>query len=62
MPSQNRHVPALIAVVALLTFLYSFLVVKRPLVWIGLVALLLGVYFGWRFVRAVERIADALEH
>lgn len=61
MSSRNRYVPALIGVVALLTFLYSVLVVNRPLAWVGLVALLLVVYVGWRFVRAIERIADALE-
>lgn len=59
--NRNRSVPALISVVALLTFLYSFLVVKRPLAWVGSVAMLFTLYLGWRFVRAVERIADALE-
>lgn len=59
--NRNRSVPALIGVVALLTFLYSFLVVKRPLAWVGFVAVLFTLYLSWRFVRAVERIADALE-
>ena len=50
-----------ITVVAILTLLYSVLIAQQLLAWFGIVIPLLLVYLFWRFVRAHERIADALE-
>lgn len=54
--------------VAILVFLYSFLVLAQPLLGLAVVGLLVGLYLVWRFfhlasrfVRAVERIADSME-
>lgn len=41
--------------------LYSVFVMRAPLQWLGFVLPLVGLYLLWRFVRAHERIADALE-
>ncbi len=50
-----------IGIVAILTFLYSFLILNQGLAWFGIVIPLLFLYLIWRFVRAHERIAEALE-
>lgn len=57
-----------LVVVALLVLLYSVLIATRPLLGVSIVVLLFGAYLLWqffylatRFVRAVERIADAKE-
>ena len=66
--TRNRRAIAAIAVVSLLTFLYAALVVQQPLLWLLLTLFLVMLYFAWqflhvarRFVRALERIADAME-
>lgn len=41
--------------------LYSVFVMRAPLQWLGFVLPLVGLYLLWRFVRAHERIAEALE-
>ncbi len=64
MPSNdtvNRYVVAGIVIALLVSFLYSVLIAGRPLGWLGVVILLAIFHLGWRFVRALERIADALE-
>lgn len=62
-PRSRRERNALLAIaaVAVLTFLYGFLIAGQPLAWFGIVIPLLLLYLVWRFVRAHERIADALE-
>lgn len=52
---------AVVAAVALLTFLYSVLVTAQVLLWFVLAGLLAFGYLLWRLVRATERIAVALE-
>ena len=58
---RERKILLTIAAVAALTFLYSVLVVQQILAWFGVVIPLLVLYLLWRFVRAHERVADALE-
>lgn len=50
-----------IIAVAAFTLLYSIFLRGQFLSWFGIVIPLLGVYLFWRFVRAVERIAAAME-
>lgn len=57
-----------LGVFALLVLLYSVLITTRPLFGVAIVVWLGGLYLLWkffllssRFVRAVERIADAME-
>lgn len=59
---------ACLAVVAFLVLAYSVLVATRPLLGVFVVILLYGAYLLWRsfhlavrFVRATERVADAVE-
>ena len=64
MPSEERKraielVAGGIAVAFL--FVYSVLIIGRPLAAIGLVIPLVVLYLLWRLVRATERIADAVE-
>ena len=64
MPSEERKrtielVAGGIAVAFL--FVYSVLVIGRPLAAIGLVIPLVVLYLLWRLARATERIADAVE-
>lgn len=59
--SRDRYVLAGITLLAVLTLLYTVLIAGRPLLWFSVVIPLVLLYFAWRFVRAVERIADALE-
>ncbi|WP_276301406.1 hypothetical protein [Halorussus lipolyticus] len=57
-----------LGVVAVLALLYSVVIATRPLFGVSIVVWLFGAYLLWRFVllarrfvRAVERIADAME-
>ncbi len=50
-----------IIAIAVLTLLYSVLLLGRFLAWFGVVLPLIGLYLLWRFVRAVERIAASME-
>ena len=50
-----------IGVLSLGLILYSVLILQRLLAGIGVVIPLVVLYLLWRFVRAVERIADAVE-
>lgn len=58
---RDRYAIIGIAILAVLTLLYTVLIAGRPLLWFSVVIPLVLLYFAWRFVRAVERIADALE-
>jgi type II secretory pathway component PulM len=59
--TRNRQVLAVIGVLSLFWILYSVLIVQRILAGVGIVLPLVVLYLLWRFVRAVERIAEALE-
>jgi threonine/homoserine/homoserine lactone efflux protein len=64
MPSDGpgeRNVVAAIVVVALVTLVYSVVIAQQILAWFGIAIPLVLLYLIWRFVRAHERIADALE-
>jgi Flp pilus assembly protein TadB len=64
MPSNGpseRNVLLAIAVVAVVTFLYSVVVVQQILAWFAIAIPLVLLYLFWRLVRATERVADALE-
>ncbi|MEF8867739.1 MAG: hypothetical protein V5A85_04415 [Haloarculaceae archaeon] len=64
MPSNGpseRNVLLAIAVVAVVTFLYSVVVVQQILAWFAIGIPLVLLYLFWRLVRAHERVADALE-
>jgi uncharacterized membrane protein SirB2 len=50
-----------LGVVALVTFVYSVFIARAMLQWVGIVLPLVFLYLAWRFVRAHERIADAVE-
>jgi threonine/homoserine/homoserine lactone efflux protein len=50
-----------IAVLALLALVYSVFIARALLQWVGIVLPLVFLYLAWRFVRAHERIATALE-
>jgi hypothetical protein len=50
-----------VVVVAVVSLLYSLLIARAPLVWVGVAFPLAFLYLAWRFVRAHERIAAALE-
>ncbi len=64
MPSDSpreRQVLLGIVAVALVTLLYSVLIAQQILAWFGIAIPLVFLYLLWRFVRAHERVADALE-
>lgn len=48
-------------VTAVLSFIYFLLIAQQILAWFAVVLPLLFLYLFWRFVRAHERIADALD-
>lgn len=65
---RHRRLHFVLGIVAVFVLLYSLLITARPLLGVEVILWLLGVYLLWRFlllttrfVRAVERIADALE-
>lgn len=59
--SLSPRALALLVIVIAVTFLYSVLFMAAPLAWVSAVVPLLGLYLVWRFVRAHERIAAAME-
>lgn len=59
--SLSPRALALIVIVVGATFLYSIFIMAAPLAWVSAVVPLLGLYLVWRFVRAHERIAAAME-
>jgi hypothetical protein len=63
MVSERRHrdVLAAIGIISLAWILYSVLVLQRILIGVSVAIPLVVLYLSWRVVRAVERIADALE-
>jgi len=62
MALQSDRLALGVLATALLTavVLYSLLVQRAPLQWLGMVLPLAFLYLFWRFVRAHERIADEL--
>ncbi|WP_246045699.1 hypothetical protein [Halorussus ruber] len=65
-PSPNLKIA--LGAIALVVVLYSIVVATRPLLGVTFVVWLFGLYLLWRFfhlaarfVRAIERIADAME-
>ena len=59
--SSERNVLVAIVAVALVTLVYSLVIAQQILAWFGIAIPLVLLYLVWRFVRAHERIADALE-
>ena len=59
--TRDEQVLVAIGVLSLALILYSVLILQRFLTGVGVVILLIVLYLLWRFVRAVERIADAVE-
>jgi len=59
--TRDRQVLAAIGVLSVASILYSVVIVQRLLAGIRVVTTLVVLYLLWRFVRAVERIAGALE-
>jgi Ca2+/Na+ antiporter len=60
--TNQQLVVAFLAIGIVLTFAYSLLIAGQILLWVSIVSTLLFFYLLWRFVRAHERIADALEN
>lgn len=58
---RERNVLVAVAAVGLLVLVYSFLIAGNLLAGLDIVVPLLLLYLVWRFVRAHERVADALE-
>ena len=59
--TRDEQVLVAIGVLSLGLILYSVLILQRLLAGVGVVIPLVVLYLLWRFVRAVERIADAVE-
>ena len=59
--TRDEQFLVVIGVLSLAWILYSVLIVQRLLAGVGVVIPLVVLYLVWRFVRAVERIADAVE-
>jgi len=59
--TNDRLLLLVIAALALVTLAYSVFIARAILQWVGIVLPLVFLYLAWRFVRAHERIADAVE-
>ncbi|WP_135663398.1 hypothetical protein [Halorhabdus rudnickae] len=59
---ERQLVVALVVVGVVLSFAYSLLIAGQILLWLSVVWTISLFYLLWRFVRAHERIADALEN
>lgn len=60
-PERNdAPVVGLLAAIGVAALAYSLIIVQQVLFGLLIVCLLAGVYVGWRFVRAFERIARSL--
>ncbi len=59
--SREKNVRLGIVIIALATLVYSVLIAGQVVAWFGIAILLVVLYFAWRLIRAVERIARALE-
>jgi hypothetical protein len=67
-PRPSKRVQIALAVVLLVTFVYSVVIASQILLWFVFVGIVAGVYIAWllvvaafRLVAAVERIAAARE-
>mgnify|MGYP007116985396 CR=1 FL=1 len=58
---ENRVVPAVIGTGIVVTLLYALFIMGAVDIWALTVGPLLLAYFAWRLVRALEKIADAIE-
>ena len=58
--SDRLALSVLATVLVTAVVLYSLLVQRAPLQWLGALIPLAFLYLFWRFVRAHERMADAL--
>lgn len=59
---SDRLAVGLVALgIVAVAFLYSVFVMRAPLQLVGLLGPVVFLYLLWRFVRAHERIADAME-
>lgn len=59
--SLSPRALALVGIVVVLALLYSVFIMAAPLAWASAVVPLVALYLLWRFVRAHERIAAAME-
>ncbi|MFW6003807.1 MAG: glycerol ABC transporter substrate-binding protein [Halanaeroarchaeum sp.] len=59
--SDRLALGLLVVGIVIAAFLYSVLVMRAPLQIVSIVFPLVGIYLLWRFVRAHERIAAAME-
>jgi hypothetical protein len=60
-PTADRRLLAAGVVVALLALAYSVVIAGQVALWFAVVPPVVFLYLLWRFVRAHERIATALE-
>ena len=60
-PVGRRTLRIAVAILAVLSLLYSLLIAGQILLWVTLIAPFVFLYLLWRFVRAHERIAAAQE-
>lgn len=58
---RRQYVLAAVVAVSVLFLLYSLLIANQPFAGLGFLVFLFVLYLAYRFVRAHERIADALE-
>lgn len=58
---REKNILIAIGVVAAVTLVYSIVIAQAILQWFSIVIPLLFLYLVWRFIRAHERIAAALE-
>lgn len=63
MPGSRRdgEILVVLGVLALLIVAYSLLIAQQILLGVVAIGWLFGLYLVWRLIRALERIADALE-
>ena len=59
--TNDRLLLLVVAALALVTLAYSVFIARAILQWVGIVLPLVFLYLAWRFVRAHERLADAVE-
>lgn len=57
----NEYVVVGVVIIAILTFLYAVVLRQALLQWLSFMLLFVFLYLMVRLVRAVERIADAVE-
>lgn len=58
---ENRVVPVVIGTGMVVTLLFALFIMSDIIIWALIVGPLVFAYFAWRLVRALEKIADAIE-